>query len=333
MKNKDVVMNNQLIQSRYKLTKEEQNFIYKVVSQISKDDEDFKTYKVFFTEMEGLEKTVKHYKRFISFAESMVGKTLKITNSEEGKTFVCSWFSYIGNTQGQPFLEARFDPELKPYLIKLKGQFTKAKLPILLSFHSKYSSRLYFHLKSIYALANSRITLKKVVENIEVKSMVEQFGMPKSYLEKYTNFKNRFLIPTVEEINKKTEFEIIYKEHKTGRKITAIEFCIQEKEKTVEQLNKEILEIKTKDDYVPMGFNSKALDVLLDDELDLTIFDIKNIFDHYKTEDIEGICLELWDCWESTKIISKQGYFRGRIKQLNKKKTQNQDLSFGFDEI
>ena len=319
-------MNNQLIQSRYKLTKEEQNFIYKVVSQISKDDEDFKTYKIFFTEIEGLEKTVKHYKRFISFAESMVGKTLKITNSEEGKTFVCSWFSYIGNTQGQPFLEARFDPELKPYLIKLKGQFTKAKLPILLSFHSKYSSRLYFHLKSIYDLANSRINLKKVVKNIEVKSMVKQFGMPKSYLEKYTNFKNRFLIPTVEEINKKTEFRIIYKEHKTGRKITSIEFCISEKEKSYEQQLKELIGTKTKSDYIPQDFNSKALSIICDDELDFTNNDIKNIFDHYRTEDIEDICLDLWKCWESTKIISKQGYFRGRLNQLNKHKTQNKDL-------
>jgi hypothetical protein len=78
--------------------------------------------------------------------------------------------------------------------------------------------------------------------------------------------------------------------------------------------------------YFSNFFNSKALSIICDDELGFTNNDIKNIFDHYRTEDIEDICLDLWKCWESPKIISKQGYFRGRLKQLNNHKTQNNDL-------
>ena len=57
---------------------------------------------------------------------------------------------------------------------------------------------------------------------------------------------------------------------------------------------------------------------------------LKHIFDHYRVSDIENICEDLWKCWDSPKLISKQGLFRGKVKQLNKKKTEN--YSF-FDEV
>ena len=93
---------------------------------------------------------------------------------------------------------------------------------------------------------------------------------------------------------------------------------------------KEIETTKTLSDYIPENLSSKAINILLDDELGLKNHDLKLIFDHYKTSDIEDICEDLWKCWDSPKIMSKQGLFRGKIKQLDKKKTVN--LNF-FDGI
>ncbi|MBK2050771.1 hypothetical protein [Francisella noatunensis] len=59
---------------------------------------------------------------------------------------------------------------------------------------------------------------------------------------------------------------------------------------------------------------------MLDDELELTKNDIKKIFEHYKLEDIEQICLDLSNSWDNSKLISKIGFLRGKLKHLDRKK-------------
>lgn len=327
MSNKNIAMSNKIVKGRYSFTKEEQNFIYTLVSKIHKDDDEFLIYKIDFNEQSELYQTTKNRKRFCDFAESLITKPIRILDAN--KTVVCSWLSYISHTRGNSYIECSFDPHLKPYLLQLKSEFVQAKLPTLLSFKSKYSSRLFLLLKADYDKQ------KKFKSNLfvmyDISDLIKQFEMPKSYNQRYSLFKNDFLNKALDEINEKTDFDISFKELKTGRKITSIEFCITEKEKSEEEFHRELLETKTRDDYIPTGFNSKAIDVLLDDELDLTVNDIKHIFDHYKAEDIEQVCLELWNSWSSKTIMSKQSYFRGKLKQLNRKKTENH--IFGFDEI
>ena len=82
--------------------------------------------------------------------------------------------------------------------------------------------------------------------------------MPTSYIQ-YSNFKDKFLLKSLAEINEHTNLFTSFKELKIGRKITSIEFCISEKEKSHEQQLKELIETKTKSEYIPKGFNSKAL--------------------------------------------------------------------------
>tara|TARA_B110000967_G_C18889925_1_gene566594 strand:+ start:474 stop:1478 length:1005 start_codon:yes stop_codon:yes gene_type:complete len=331
---RNVVMSNSIAKGRYKFTKEEQGFVYSVISQISAKDEEFKTYRVYFNDLRELQTVTKNYQRFTKFAEKLLSKTIKLRNEKEKSTIVCNWFSSITHTDGDSFIDVRFDPVLKPYFIKLGNQFVQAKLPILLSFKSKYSSRLYLYLKSIYDLDTSKIPFKKVFKVVSVNELILDFEMPKSYVQRYSLFKNDFLNKSIEEINGITHLNISYDDksthRKSGRKITSTEFCITEKIKSYEEIKKEIETTETLSDYLPENLNSKSISVLLDKELGLNKYDLKKIFDHYKVTDIEDICEELWKCWDSPKIISKQGLLRGKIKQLDKKKTEN--LRF-FDEV
>jgi len=95
-----------------------------------------------------------------------------------------------------------------------------------------------------------------------------------------------------------------------------------------------ILSTQTKSDFIPTNASKCVIDVLLNDELELTKNDIKRIFEHYKLEDIEQICLDLLNSWDSSKLISKVGFLRGKLKQLNKRKTENNSFDFSnlFDE-
>jgi plasmid replication initiation protein len=327
---KNLVVANQLVKGRYTLTKEEQNFIYLMISQINKNDTKFTEYQIHIKELESVELTKKNYQRYREFADNLMKKTIRI--EDEKRILNANWFASIEYIKDTGYIRATISEKLKPYLLQLKTEFTQAKLPTLLQFNSKYSSRLYLLLKTDFDRQKKhKQNLFVVYDTDDLKT---RFELPKSYLQIYQNFKKKFLISSVEEINEKTDLHIDYFERKTGRKITSIEFCISHKEKTESQLHKEIEETKTLSDYLPYGLNNKAVEVLLNEEINFKKHDFKRFFEHYKIEDIEQICYELFNCWDSPKLMSREGFFRGKLKLLDKKKTQNFDLGFNkfFDE-
>jgi len=312
--NNNLVVSNQLVKGRYKLTKEEQNFIYLVISQINKNDTKFTEYQIHIKDLECGELTQKNYQRYRDFAKKLRSREIIIEDNE--RILVSGWFSDIEYIKNTGFIKATISEKLKPYLLQLKEEFVQAKLPVLLSFHSKYTSRLYLLLKSNYD--RQKNYNRNFFTTYDLEELRSRFELPKSYIDYYRNFKEKFLLKTLEEINKKTDFHISFKELKTGHKITSINFCMSKKYKTEEQLKQEILTTKTKSDYLPQGLNSKAIEVLCDDELELQNHDIKHIFEQYKKEDVEDICIDLWNSWSNAKLISKQGFLRGKLKLLNK---------------
>lgn len=94
----------------------------------------------------------------------------------------------------------------------------------------------------------------------------------------------------------------------------------KQKQQKEEQLIQKVLSTQTKSDFIPVNASECVIDVLLDDELELTKNDIKKIFEHYKLEDIEQICLDLSNSWDNSKLISKIGFLRGKLKHLDRKK-------------
>tara|TARA_B110000091_G_C13749377_1_gene446959 strand:+ start:388 stop:1383 length:996 start_codon:yes stop_codon:yes gene_type:complete len=330
IKNKNLVVSNQLVKGRYKLTREEQNFIYMMISQINKDDKKFTEYQIHINDLANDELTNKNYQRYREFARKI--RSREIIIEDDKRILVSGWFSSVEYIKDTGYIRATIDEKLKPYLLELKKEFVQAKLPTLLKFNSKYTSRLFLLLKSDF---DKQKTYKKNICVIyDVVELQNRFELPKSYSQYYRNFKEKFLLKSLKEINEHTELSITFDDKSThrkiGRKITSIEFCITRKEQTIEQFKKEIVNTKTLSDYIPENLNSKSISVLLDKELDLKKHDLKKIFDHYKISDVENVCDDLWKCWDSPKIMSKQALFRGKIKQLNKKKTEN--LSF-FDEV
>jgi plasmid replication initiation protein len=327
---KGIAFSNSLICGKYSLTKEEQNLIYLVASQIHKDDKEFHRYKVNVSDLDKATGTKHNRQKIKQLMNSIMSKPIWLNQKQ---TKIANWFSFIESVENENALMCEFHWSLKPHLLDLQGLFTKSELTTLFAFKSKYTSRLYMLLKSTYDLETSHISKTKVCTVLEVEYLINSFSLPKSYIQ-YSNFKDKFLIKSVNEINEHTNLSISYDDNtphrKSGRKITSIEFCVSEKIKSDKELKKEIENTKTLSDYIPKNLSSKATSILLDAELGLKNHDLKNIFDHYKITDIENICEELWKCWDSPKIISKQGLLRGKIKQLDKKKTEN--LSF-FDEV
>ena len=282
--------------------------------------------------------TQKKHSRFKYFAKKLVSKT--IIFREDKTTIVAPWFSSVSYTDGAGVIKASFDPKLKPLLIQLKSEFVQAKLPTLLSFRSKYSSRLFLLLKSDYDKQKKFKSNLFVIYDLDF--LHTNFELPKSYKAVYKNFKEKFLLKAIEEINEKTEFDINFKELKTGRKITSIQFCIAQKPKESEYLDTDNLlsvsssvlqekrspqtnETTRKElfDMLPITLSKDAREMLVFD----CLFDKRDIFyllQEYSFEDIEDITSTYCSSYE--KIKNKQAFVRSEFKKIKRKKEENFDF-------
>ena len=131
----------------------------------------------------------------------------------------------------------RFSPEIMPYLINLKAEFTQYKISELQKLNSKYSLILYRWLSMQYnqyehysvkggrraeqveAYRNPSITVK------ELREITDTINEYKAM----TNFTRKILKEPLEEINAHTSFNVTYEKKKAGRSIDSIVFHIEKK--------------------------------------------------------------------------------------------------------
>jgi hypothetical protein len=219
-----------------------------------------------------------------------------------------------------------------PHMIQLQEYFTKAERQLLFSFKSKYSSRLYLLLKSKLGIESKYTSVIDCV--LYINDMVNDFDLPKSYGDKYSNFKNKFLLPVLKEINSLSDIFVSYddKDHhrKEGRKITNIKFTVSKVAETEEEFKQKLLDTKTKEDYIPIEASKRLREVVLSDELDLELYYVRSMFRHYHLHDIERVCDDTWRNWNNEIINNRKKVFIGNIKKLERKKEENYKLNFDF---
>jgi plasmid replication initiation protein len=217
--NNSVTKSNVLIEANYKLTVTEQKVILYLVSQINKDDDDFKMYSLpiqHFYELLGYRGSPK-YSEMREITKNLMRKILEIKEGKKLKQM--SWISYVEYDEHSGCVSLSFDPRLKPYLLQLKKEFTTYRLKNVMELKSSYSIRIYEILKRWQFMNEIEIPLD------ELRKMV---GATDKYLE-YHNFKKRVLAPAEKEIAEKTDLSFKYKEVKRGRKVVAIRFFIRER--------------------------------------------------------------------------------------------------------
>ena len=178
----------------------------------------------------------------------------------------------------------RFSPEIMPYLIELKNNFTQYALSDLVELNSKYSIILYRWLSMNYnqyehysvkggrrngqleEYRNPSITVK------ELRSITDTI---KEY-QHFPHFENWILKKPLEEINAHTHFNVFYDKIKAGRSIDSIQFHIEKKRRADDtsykledkayQADKKTKE-ETEEKLVYQAMKSKYTQVLLENML------------------------------------------------------------------
>jgi hypothetical protein len=221
---------NKLIESRCNLTLNQQKLILAVVSMIDREDEDFKEYRLSISEFKKLMglKSTGGYTEIRNEARAIKRKDLVIPLDDEGE-LITSWFSDVEiRYKGEIgfFVSAK----LKPYLIQLKKSFTAYQLKNILKLSSKYSIRIYELTKQFENIGCRRFDLDELKRLLFIDS---------DKYTRYGDFRKRILAPSIQDINAHTDIFIECSTHKTGKAVTAVEFCIHKQTKQEESCKPE----------------------------------------------------------------------------------------------
>lgn len=144
---------------------------------------------------------------------------------------------YVKWTDYHDEVTIRFSPEIMPYLINLKQNFTQHALSDLAELNSKYSIILYRWLSMNYnqyehysVKGGRREEQVEAYRNptISIRELREMTDTINDY-KRFTHFETRVLKEPIEEINENTSFNVTYDKIKKGRSIDSIVFHITKK--------------------------------------------------------------------------------------------------------
>jgi plasmid replication initiation protein len=258
-KNNYVVKANQFIEAKGRLGILEQKLLATLISEIQIEDKDFQEYKLKISEIGefiGI-KSNAVYERLRETAINLKSKGLSLQEIDpitKKKTFIeVNLIASARHTEGTGELIITVAPDLKPYLLAIKGKetpFTQYMLKNILKLNNSYSIRLYELLKQQEKFKKREIKLEELKEFLGVTA--ESYNV-------FSEFERRVLKIVRDEINDKTDIWFNYEKIKTGRKITSILFKIESKDQEKETFTNDIESLRAAMGFKDEYFNDKQI--------------------------------------------------------------------------
>ena len=225
-----VIQSNRLIEARYRLSIEEQKIVKILISQIKKDDEDFKSYEFRIKELAeflGMEHT-NTYGVLRNVTRRLMTRVLEFHNPETRSLLQASWLSSAEYREGQGTVSLCFDPKLKPLLLQLKSYFTKYELEQIMQFRGQYTIRFFEFRKSF-------LGRKKTEVNFTLKELRDVLSLKKDEYDQFFDFKRRVLEPARLELLERTGKSFTWEPVKQGRggKIVGVRLVFDSDDETL----------------------------------------------------------------------------------------------------
>ena len=223
-----VVQSNSLVEARYKLTNLEQRLIFSLISKLEKDDDDLHEYDISLKELSQLMgiDLANAYNEIAKITRQLMTRVISIRLAS-GNLLHIHWICRAEHKSGSVALS--FMPDLKPYLLHLKSEFTICELETITKFSGKYTIRIYMLLRQ-YASIGWR--------EFDLDELREILGIEKKEYSEYKEFSRRVIaqakkeMDAVDESGKpKSDLSFEIETIREGRKIVRLKFIIMRNKK------------------------------------------------------------------------------------------------------
>lgn len=226
-----VVKSNDLIQkSRFKLSLQQQKVVLYLCSMIKPEDEDFRKYTIpirEFCQMCSIDGVGgRQYKAIETTLEQLRQKSYIIRLNKNLSTSV-SWVSkwYLDTSANVRSVIIQLDPDMKPYLLRLKSNYTKYEYAYTLRMTHKATPRLYELLKSYHY--DKLKPYDKSFDVDELRAILD--ATDKDSYKQFRYFRYVVLEPAIKEINEQTDISVSLTTRKQGRTVVEVTFHIESK--------------------------------------------------------------------------------------------------------
>jgi plasmid replication initiation protein len=143
--------------------------------------------------------------------------------SETGKKSVqvttSNWISERSYIDDEGIVKIIFTPAVIRQITRLDTDFLKYEIKQIVNLSSSYSIRMYELLAQYKTIGERSFFLSELREILQLGDKHSAYGQ----------LKLKVLIPSIDEINSKTDLSVWFEEEKIGRKITCLNFKIEQK--------------------------------------------------------------------------------------------------------
>ena len=231
-----VTKDNKLIEASYRLTMTEQQIVLLGIVKARESGltpyqlsvTPFKVDVQEFAKVYNIADTSNLYRNLKQAIQTLYNRSVKIYEliddiiPVQGET---RWITKHIYADQQGYLSMQFTPDAIKYFTRLEKEFTSYDLKQIGNFTSVYAVRLYELLKQ-YQTAKYRViqieTLRKILQ------LEDKYAI-------YADFLKNVINPSIEQINKYSEFEVTFKPVRDLRKIVALDFRFKIKGETKTQ--------------------------------------------------------------------------------------------------
>ena len=333
------VHSNRLVEAHYKdsLSHWEMYIFSKMCTMIDPEDTDFKHYKIYIQEILddlNVRKGGHSYKYVVEAAQRLLDRRITIyyANEEGKKIAVDTHLVSSVHRLEEPdendalYVSLTFPPELKPSLLQLKDNFTILDLDIFKLLKTPTSVRLYQLLTSHMWKAEKKV-------RYDLEELKKKLGVADKY-EQYGPFKTYILNEAQTRLAENTNISFTYTEVKTGKKVTAIIFHLQEKNAKKERESKQLLPPTTSTTAINVE-TTDAQEKLMTELFPIVVSQFGvglKVFSNLVASHTEGDILEAVKVTEKArktgKIENLAGFFvkavQEHYKDASQKEVQNQ---------
>lgn len=137
------------------------------------------------------------------------------------------WVSEIRYIDTEASVKLIFAPAIVPLITRLEEQFTKYEIEQISNLNSAYAVRLY------EILICWRTSGKTPI--IDINEFRDRMGVLSDEYKRIAHLKERIIEQAIKQVNKHTDIDVTYDQHKNGRSIIGFSFSFNSKNKPVDK--------------------------------------------------------------------------------------------------
>ena len=231
-KNHYAVMANAIIKGKQTMSLQEAKLIRLLITQIAKNDKDFKTYRVNIKELaKFLEVPDSNlYRDIKNICDKLLTRIVRINTDDPAKPWKIFQWLQLAEYDGHGTITLMLSNQIAPYLLQLNAWFTQYQLKNILAMKSFYSIRLYELLK----LTIGEDRKKKMEYTFSIQALREYLECENKF-KQIIELKKKVLDIAIRDISEYSEYNCTYECKKTSRSITDIIFYLELKEQKQEK--------------------------------------------------------------------------------------------------